>query len=582
MKSQGFQQNELPSSCELCIVGAGAAGLAAACYAARRGLRVVVLERGALAGKSILATGAGRCNLSSTQLFAPSPALFKAQYRHPQFVAQSFGKQALFEILDFFSSIGLAMSSEEDRIYPASFSATSVRDLLLAELKRVDAALFCNCEVLSITPNSSHKSPGKQGVFPDCSHETDALCEDQAPVYAQDSNASRGFELLCCFDKADTAPTKLLCQQVILAAGQKTPALARDLGLAEIPQTDVLCPLICLAGKTPRALAEPEQLLKLLNGCRVRAELNLYKNNILIHKEQGELLFRDWGLSGIVVLNCSRYLVSDQAKDEELGHFEVSLDLLPQLTSKENKEKNILDTEVAGSSSHKVKQESDFLAQQLVTQQKRSLELLARTRDAAEARRILSGLFEPKIAQALVASFLPQELSSRIRDLRFSVCAAQTAADYLRQHKAKPYSEQKIASICKGQVQSGGISLCELDPKTLAVKKQAGLYCAGEAVDVDAACGGFNLSWAWISAFRAAQAAVDQVKKAPDLPYMKASDTAQTAAGTAHRALTAAQKRSGTAHKAQLGSPDVARRAKTPAGARKAKSKAHNKSLRKR
>ena len=53
-------------------------------------------------------------------------------------------------------------------------------------------------------------------------------------------------------------------------------------------------------------------------------------------------------------------------------------------------------------------------------------------------------------------------------------------------------------------VTRGGISVREIDPSTMEVRGIAGLYAAGEVLDVDGDCGGFNLQWAWSSALLAA------------------------------------------------------------------------------
>jgi len=51
----------------------------------------------------------------------------------------------------------------------------------------------------------------------------------------------------------------------------------------------------------------------------------------------------------------------------------------------------------------------------------------------------------------------------------------------------------------RAMVTRGGVALRELDPKTLACRNIRGLYCAGEVVDLDGRCGGFNLTWAFAS-----------------------------------------------------------------------------------
>ncbi|MGI6086048.1 MAG: NAD(P)/FAD-dependent oxidoreductase [Acetivibrionales bacterium] len=51
------------------------------------------------------------------------------------------------------------------------------------------------------------------------------------------------------------------------------------------------------------------------------------------------------------------------------------------------------------------------------------------------------------------------------------------------------------------QVTAGGIRTCEIDPKTMESKLIKGLFFAGEIIDIDGQCGGFNLQWAWSSGF---------------------------------------------------------------------------------
>jgi predicted flavoprotein YhiN len=48
-------------------------------------------------------------------------------------------------------------------------------------------------------------------------------------------------------------------------------------------------------------------------------------------------------------------------------------------------------------------------------------------------------------------------------------------------------------------VTRGGVALHELNPKTLACRRIDGLLCAGEVIDLDGRCGGYNLTWAFAS-----------------------------------------------------------------------------------
>jgi hypothetical protein len=53
----------------------------------------------------------------------------------------------------------------------------------------------------------------------------------------------------------------------------------------------------------------------------------------------------------------------------------------------------------------------------------------------------------------------------------------------------------------EAQVTAGGVAVHEINPKTLESKKSKGLYFAGEIIDIDGLCGGYNLQWAWSSGY---------------------------------------------------------------------------------
>ena len=61
------------------------------------------------------------------------------------------------------------------------------------------------------------------------------------------------------------------------------------------------------------------------------------------------------------------------------------------------------------------------------------------------------------------------------------------------------------------QVTSGGAATDEFEPKTMQSKRVGGLYCAGEVLDVDGDCGGYNLNWAWSSGRLAARSIAEKV-----------------------------------------------------------------------
>ena len=116
-------------SVELVVVGAGASGMMAAITAARRGVRVVLLEKMARPGKKLLATGNGRCNYTNEQ---QEPTCYHSQCRQKAWqIIQSFPQK---DTVAWFREIGILPGNRQGYLYPASFQASSLLHSLEREL----------------------------------------------------------------------------------------------------------------------------------------------------------------------------------------------------------------------------------------------------------------------------------------------------------------------------------------------------------------------------------------------------------------------------------------------------------------
>ena len=104
-------------------------------------------------------------------------------------------------------------------------------------------------------------------------------------------------------------------------------------------------------------------------------------------------------------------------------------------------------------------------------------------------KEFLTGLFPDKLAKVLLAA---KDLEEAI----FSYSLRVTG-----------YHSFEQAQVC-----SGGVDTRSVDKRTLESRQNPGLYFAGELLDVDGKCGGYNLQWAWSSGYVAGINAARQQK----------------------------------------------------------------------
>lgn len=142
---------------DLIIIGGGASGLAAACVALQRGLRVTVLEARDRIGRKLLATGNGRCNLLNL-----GPPVYFGDAGFAGLVLRACPAQ---EVLAFFDGLGLVIAQEEGGlVYPASNQASTVLDTLRLPLERDPRCLIvCDAGVTGL--EKEHQENGAAPSF---------------------------------------------------------------------------------------------------------------------------------------------------------------------------------------------------------------------------------------------------------------------------------------------------------------------------------------------------------------------------------------------------------------------------------
>ena len=237
--------------------------------------------------------------------------------------------------------------------------------------------------------------------------------------------------------------------------------LAKELGHTITKIKPSLIPLT--AQRESLEICKELQGLSLIN---VSIKLIDTQKNKIIYDDFGEMLFTHWGVSGPIILSGSAHLLRYKNVEELLkeGKIELSINLKPALTEEKLENRILRDFEV-----QKNKEFKNSLNELLP---KKLIEPIIR----------MSGIDENK----KVNSITKQErknLVKLLQDFRIKI------------NGFRPINEAIVTS--------GGISVKEINPKTMESKIIHGLYFAGEIIDVDAYTGGFNLQIAWSTGYTA-------------------------------------------------------------------------------
>ena len=267
----------------------------------------------------------------------------------------------------------------------------------------------------------------------------------------------KGFTIL-----TDQEPVR--ADRVILCAGSKAaPAtgsdgsgydLAKKMGHRILPVLPALTALKC-----------EEKFFKSIAGVRANGSVSIWSDGECIAKDTGEIQLTDYGISGIPVFQVSRYASKLLYEKKET---EAVLDFMPDFTK---------------------------------AQTNAFLRARAQTRPDKSAEMFLIGLFHKKLCDLWIRlSKIPRQRKAGELTAEEIACLTDLIKDFrVRIRETNSYD--------KAQVCCGGIDTREVDPGTLESVYVPGLYFAGEILDVDGMCGGYNLTFAWASGYVAGQAA---------------------------------------------------------------------------
>lgn len=477
------------------VIGGGAAGMMAAIEAARAGAIVTLIEKNPQLGKKLATTGNGRCNYTNLDMGDQIGGKFRGF--HPEFATPALDALPPEAVLDWFRAIGVEPRFRGSYVYPNSDQASAVVDALREELNRLSVKVHYNAEVKSVqridtdTEVSAAKAsmPGKAASASEIREKRDA-----------------GYFMIQCTDAVVKA------DRVILAAGSKAAPktgsngdgyfIARKLGHTIVPYVPALCGIRC-AGDAFRALA----------GIRTEAALELSVDGRCVDREAGELQLVDYGISGIPVFQLSRYAAYALQEGKKTA---VYINFLPGFTEAgavRDSDRNVAvrNSKRASSASgistievsavknaQNARTEVSCCAAKAEDPKDLAVQLYRQRQERLAGRKMESfftGLLHQKLGQLLLrmASVRPELPVAELSEKQLRSLASLSV-----RFKAECV---EMNGFLQAQVVAGGVDTTEVDPCTMASRLVPGLYFAGEVLDIDGICGGYNLQWAWASGF---------------------------------------------------------------------------------
>lgn len=394
---------------DICIIGAGPAGLSAAIGATENNSKPIIIETNTSACRKLLLTGAGRCNLTHQ---GSLDEFVRAYDKSGRFLKHNLYEFSADDLREYFEHHGLKTRVEKDGcVFPVTDKASDVADVMIKHAKDLSVNFMYDKKVVSIKKDKD-----------------------------------------CFVISTDTK--KISSAAVIIATGGVSwPAtgstgsgyrFAQTLGHTIIEPRASLTPLVT-AENWPGKIRGTA-----LSNAAIKTSINGKKIHVC-----GAVIFTDKGIGGPAILELSR-LITDSLPSHK-DPVKITIDTAPQYSIEQ-------------------------LEQQIIQ--------LCLEHPKKKVEGALTSIIPKSLASILCSMVSKQTIYAG------SLLKGQRS-ELLRLLKQIPLRITSTGPIEKATVTRGGIARDEIDPRTMESKICPGLFLAGEVIDVDGPCGGFNLQIAF-------------------------------------------------------------------------------------
>lgn len=400
---------------DVTIIGAGPAGLFAAIQCAKTNSKILLLEKNQTPGKKLLITGAGQCNLTQS---GEVKSLLNHYGKKNRFLRSSLYGFSNKELINFFTERGIQFyTTEEGKIFPTSDKAGDILNILVNECKNKGIEINCT-EPVQYTKLSEQGNSFEVGTNQHKYETKFLILTTGGQSYPTTGSTGDGYRFAKQLGHSIEKPQPAL-----------TPVYIKDYHFSDI------------SGISLSSI-----------------ELSLWRNNSLLERWSGDILFTHRGLSGPGILNHSRYM---QEKDL------IKL----RLINAEN------EAEIENLLIDKIQKNGKSLFKNLIKESPVPHRLLIKIMD-------ITGIPENK-----KAAQINKNERNKFAKLLYAL----------------PLEISRPGGFNEAMVTRGGINLQEINRKTMESRIISNLFAAGEILDIDGDTGGYNLQAAFSTAYMAGQ-----------------------------------------------------------------------------
>jgi len=435
---------------QVIVVGAGASGLMAAGRAAESGASVLLLEKMESAGKKILISGKTRCNLTNSREMDDFIAMYGPNGR---FLYSAFKLYFRDDLLALLRRYGVETKTERGgRIFPASDDARDVVQALEHYLSDNKVQRQTGVPVTGILVDNGHVVGVQAGsqTYP----ATAVVLAAGGASFPATGSTGDGYRLAAAVGHTITKLRPALVPLVVFE-------IERAKSMQGVSLKNVrLTAYQCKADEIDPSMAPIIDVGRGIMGKRPRSPV--------IESRMGEMMMTHFGIGGPITLQMSLAI----ADALEQGPVSVAIDLKPALSAQTLRQR--------------LQRDFDSYSQR-------------------SYRNILKELLPQKLVEPFV------EMTGIPPDKPGHQITAEERERLLSLLKSLRFNIKSPLPLASAMVTAGGVSLKEIDPRTMASRLVKGLYFCGEVMDIDAETGGYNLQAAFSTGYVAGESAAEFV-----------------------------------------------------------------------